>query len=450
MSNNPPLAIVILAAGKGTRMKSDAPKVMHELAGRPMINWLIDTCAALSPQKIITVIGPDMLELAAAVAPHETVIQQTRDGTGGALKCAMPALKGFTGNVLVLLGDTPLLSEETLKSLIAAKVGAPAAILGCTMQNSHGYGRLVLDDAGQLLEIVEEKDANEAQKTIKLINTGAFCLDGKSLAGWLAKIDSDNAQNEFYITQIPAIIKAEGGNTAVAITQSPEEIRGCNTRVDLAALEKTLQTRLRENAMNAGVQMIDPDTVYLWNDTQIASGVLVEPNVFFGPKVTIEENVHIKAFTHVEGAHIKKSATIGPFARIRPNTEIGEDVRVGNFVEIKKSTIKARSKIGHLAYVGDTQMDEDVNFSAGAITVNYDGFDKHETHIGKNVMVGSNVNLVAPITLGDGAFIAAGSTITENIPEDALSIAREDNDIRQGWAAKYRQIKIAAKKRKAS
>lgn len=446
-----PLAIVILAAGQGTRMNSSRPKVMHELAGRPMINWLLDTCEELEPEKIVVIAGPDMPELEAAVKPHTSVIQQTRDGTGGAVKKAMPLLKDFDGDVLILLGDTPLVRPATLRALINAKGQNALSILGCVMENPYGYGRLILNDAGELEDIAEEKDASDEQKQVQLVNTGVFCAEGKNLNGWLEQLDNNNAQNEFYITQLPSIIKSEGGQTAVAVINDAQEIRGCNTRTDLAALEQTLQTRLRETAMNAGVSMQDPDTVYLWHDTQIAPDCIIEPNVYFGPNVTLESGVHIKAFSHLEGAHVKANSSVGPFARLRPDTEIGEGSRIGNFVEIKKSVIGERSKIGHLAYVGDTTMGEDVNFSAGAITVNYDGFQKHQTIIGKNVMVGSNVNLVAPVEIDDGAFVAAGSTITEDVPADALSIARDPAEIRKGWAAKYRKIKEAAlKKKKAS
>ena len=443
-----PLAIIILAAGQGTRMKSEKPKVMHELAGRPMINWLLDACESLEPEKIVVVTGPDMPELESAVKPHTSVIQQTRDGTGGAVKKAVPVLKGFTGDVLILLGDCPLVTKSTLSALINAKGEHALSILGCVMDNPYGYGRLILNETGELEDIAEEKDATLEQKQVQLINTGAFCADGAKLASWLEKIDNNNAQNEFYITQLPSIIKSEGGQTSVAVIADPTEIHGCNTRADLATLEKTLQDRLRRAHMNEGVSMQNPDTVYLWHDTKIAAGCTLEPNIYFGPEVTLEAGVHIKAFSHIEGAHVKSGARVGPFARLRPGSEIGKDVGIGNFVEIKKSTIGERSKIGHLAYVGDTTMGEDVNFSAGAITVNYDGFQKHQTIIGKNVMVGSNVNLVAPVQIDDGAFVAAGSTITEDVPADSLSIARDTAEIRKGWAAKYRKIKEAAQRKK--
>lgn len=449
--SNKPLAIVILAAGKGTRMKSDQPKVMHTLAGKPMINWVLDAAQKLSPEKIITIIGPNMPELQRAVQPHETVVQQEQNGTGGAVQCALPALEGFNGDVLILLGDTPLITAQTLETLVTARqkdLLTGLSVLGMELDNPHGYGRLILNKDGNIQSIVEEKDASDAQRKTKLVNTGAFCVEGDKLASWLEKLDNNNAQNEYYITDLPKIAAEDGALTAVAITDTPEEVQGCNSRKDLAALEATLQNRLRTEAMLSGITMIDPDSVFLHHDTKIAPGCTIQPNVFFGPEVTLEENVTIKAFSHLEGTHVKSGANIGPFARLRPGTTIEDNVGIGNFVEIKNSKIGERSKIGHLAYVGDTQMGEDVNFSAGAITVNYDGFQKHQTVIGKGVMVGSNVNLVAPVHIDDGAFVAAGSTITEDVPADALSIARDVAQIRKGWAAKYRKLKAAAQRKK--
>ncbi|MCC6597544.1 MAG: bifunctional UDP-N-acetylglucosamine diphosphorylase/glucosamine-1-phosphate N-acetyltransferase GlmU [Alphaproteobacteria bacterium] len=443
--NAKPLAIVILAAGKGTRMKSALPKVMHALAGRPMINWLLDTASALSPQKIIVVTGPDMPMLADAVAPNQVVIQMERNGTGGAVRCALPALTGFEGDVLVLLGDTPLLSLRTLQGLLAAKQQAGISVLGARLEDPFGYGRLLMDDEHYITAIVEEKDANEAQRDIRVVNAGAFCIDGARLERWVSQIDNRNAQGEYYITDLPAIAAHEGAGTKAYITCDGDEILGCNSRSNLAALEKTLQGRLRRALMDSGVSMLDPETVYLWHDTQIAPGCLIEPNVFFGPGVRLDPDVTVRAFSHLEGAHIESGASIGPFARLRPGTIIGAGARLGNFVEVKKSTIGAGSKINHLAYVGDCKMGADVNFSCGAITVNYDGFEKHETIIGDGVMVGSNVNLVAPLSLGAGAFIAAGSTVIEDVPADSLAIERGATRKIAGWAARHRGMKRAAK-----
>jgi bifunctional UDP-N-acetylglucosamine pyrophosphorylase/glucosamine-1-phosphate N-acetyltransferase len=440
--NTKPLAIVILAAGKGTRMQSPLPKVLHSLAGRPMIGWLLETVQALAPEKVIVVIGPDMPELEAAVQPFQTVVQKDRNGTAGAVKCALPLLEGFEGDVLVLLGDTPLVSLTTLKNLTAQHAGL--SVLSVILPDPCGYGRIVRGHHG--VQIIEEKDASAQERMICEVNTGVFCIDGKRIKGWIEQVDNKNVQGEYYITDLPKIAQGEGTGTHVYSTHDFCEVRGCNTLADLAMLEQTLQNRLRKQAMEAGVRILDPSSVYLWHDTQIAPGVVIEPSVFFGPGVVVESGVHIKAFSHIEGAHIKAGASVGPFARIRPETQIGAGARIGNFVEVKKSSIGAGAKINHLAYVGDTIMGADVNFSCGAITVNYDGFNKHQTVIGDGAMIGSNVSLVAPVTVGQGAFVAAGSTITETVPADSLSIERGSTRIIQGWSAKNRGIKAARKK----
>ncbi len=442
--SNKPLAVIILAAGIGSRMKSTQPKVMHRLAGLPMINWLLRTVEQIGAEKIVVVTGPNMPDLEQAVARHpaaQTITQEDRNGTGGAAKIAMQALSGFDGDILLLLGDSPLITVDTLQSLIAGKGTAGLSVLGMKPADPTGYGRLVIHKDGTLEKIVEHKDASPEEQAITTVNTGAFWVGGARMAGWLAQITNNNAQGEYYATDLPEIAAKDGAQTNVAITDDPSEVQGCNTRTELAIQESTLQNRLRKEIMDSGVTMIDPATVYLSYDTEIAPGVLIEPNVFFGPNVSVQNGTHIKAFCHFEGAKIGKDVTIGPFARLRPGTELGNEVRIGNFVEVKKSTVGDRSKINHLGYVGDTQMGEDVNFSAGAITVNYDGFDKHQTIIGDNVMVGSNVDLVAPVTIADGAFLAAGSTITKDVPADSLSVVRAPSKTLEGWSSKYRKSK---------
>lgn len=414
-----------------------------------MISWLLKTAESLSPEKIVVVIGPDMERLAEAVKPHDVVIQKAQDGTGGAVKAAMPALNGFDGDVLILLGDVPLITKETIEDLRGARADAALSLLGCALPAPQAYGRVIVgrdkDAAYPVVEkIVEFKDASAEERAVQLINTGAFCVEGAKLAGWLDKLDSNNAQGEFYITQLPEIINAEGGIVRASITHDAAQIQGANTRAQLAELEKTAQARLRLAAMESGVTLIDPETVYFSHDTVIEADVMIEPNVFFGKGVHVESGVHIKAFSHIEGARIGKNTSVGPFARLRPGAEIGTNVKIGNFVEIKKAEIGKGSKISHLAYVGDCTMGADVNFSAGAITVNYDGFDKHQTIIRDGAMVGSNVNLVAPITVGKGAYVAAGSTISTDVPADALSITREKPRILEGWAAKLRKKKSGA------
>jgi len=443
-----PLAVVILAAGKGTRMKSNKPKVMHELLGLPMINWLIGSVDELKPDRIIVVTGKGMKDLESAVAPYQTVIQEKQEGTGSALMAAMPALQDFEGDVVVLLGDTPLLSTASMRKLISARhtnAETGLSVLGVQMDDPTGYGRLLLNEKGELDAIREEKDANRDEKLVNTVNTGAFCLDSAKIEQWLAKMGNDNAQNEYYITDLPEIAAREGVKTYVAVTKNADEVRGCNTRLDLAYLEKTAQVKMREHLIMNGVVMHDMDSVYLHHDTEIGVGTTIEPNVFFGPKVVVGENVTIKAFCHFENSTIGSDTAIGPYARLRPGSEIGVEVRIGNFVEVKKSVVGNRSKVSHLSYVGDTIMGEDVNFGCGAVTVNYDGFDKYQTRIGDGVMVGCNVNLIAPVLLENGSFIAAGSTITTDVPADALSVERGKAQVREGWVEQYRKRKAKEK-----
>ncbi|MCB1783763.1 MAG: bifunctional UDP-N-acetylglucosamine diphosphorylase/glucosamine-1-phosphate N-acetyltransferase GlmU [Alphaproteobacteria bacterium] len=439
-----PLAVVILAAGKGTRMKSDKPKVLFELAGMPMINWLLSSIESLNPDRVVTVIGPGMDDLASAVSPYETAVQLEQNGTAGALYAAMAPLQGFDGDILVLLGDTPLISTQTMENLIATRhqdAVTGIAVLGTEMDDPTGYGRLLIGQDGYLAAIREEKDASVMEKTVRLVNTGAFCLDSRRVDRWLSLVSNRNAQKEFYITDLPEIAARDGLRTRICVTMNRAEVQGVNTRAQLGALEAAAQNRLRTHFMENGVVMQDSSSVYLHYDTKIGAGTIVEPHVVIGPSVEIGENVHIKAFCHFEGAKISNGVTVGPFARLRPGAVIGEDARIGNFVEVKNSNIGNRSKINHLGYVGDCDMGDDVNFSCGAITVNYDGFQKHRTTIGKGVMIGSNVNLIAPVEVDDGAFIAAGSTITEDVPADALSVSRSKPEVRQGWAAAYRKRK---------
>lgn len=431
------LAIVILAAGKGTRMKSDLPKVMHPLAGKPMISILIDQVQTLNPEKIIVVSAPDQQELRDLVTPHETVIQENQNGTGDAAAAALPALENFDGNVLILLGDEPFVPLNVLEEMAAMNTPSVMAIMP---DDPSGLGRMVTDNEGFLERIVEDKDCNDEQREIVLCNAGNFCVPARDLKRWLPQIKNNNAQGEYYLTDLPEIAGPDGHRFSVMAIPI-DHSWGINDRAQLAEHEKIMQDMLRQKFLNDGVSMIDPNSVYFHFDTEIESGITIEPNVFFGANVKVEQGVHIKAFCHIEGATIGKNTSIGPFARLRPGAKIGEDVRIGNFVEIKKSEIGDQSKISHLSYVGDAVMGKDVNFGCGAITVNYDGFDKFETKIGDNVMIGSNANLIAPVKIEDGAFVAAGSTITEDVEADALSIARAKPEKRQGWAKDFRNKK---------
>lgn len=431
------LAIVILAAGKGSRMKSDTPKVLHRLAGKPMLSILLEQLEQLQPQKVVVVTAPDMDDVRALVAPHDSVIQDKQNGTGDAVAAALPALDGFDGNVLILLGDEPFVPVNVLAEMAAHHEPSVMAILP---DDPTGLGRMVMNENGTLDAIVEDQDCTQDQREIYVCNAGNYCIPADKLKSWINAIGNDNAQGEYYLTDIVEIAKAEGTPFDV-FTIPIDHVWGINDRLQLAEHEAVYQQMMRDHFLREGVSMVDPESVYFHYDTKLAAGVHLEPHIFFGPGVSIEEDVHIKAFSHIEGAHIGKGTVIGPFARLRPGSEIGKDVKIGNFVEVKKSTIGDGAKISHLAYVGDCDMGKDVNFSCGAITVNYDGFDKHKTIIEDSAMIGSNVNLVAPVRIGKGAFIAAGSTMSRDVPADALGIAREKGKNIDGWAKSFRDKK---------
>ena len=441
MTRKDPLAIVILAAGKGTRMKSDKSKVIHEIAGRPLIGWLIETVESLNPEKIIVVVGEGMDDVAAAVAPHSTVIQKIQKGTGDAVKPALPLLKGFEGKVLVLLGDEPFLDKKVLEEMIAWK---GISVMGVRPLSAKGLGRIITHDDGTLDHIVEERDASEEQKEIRLCNAGNFCIPSTHLAKWLDQLQPNNAQNEFYLTDIPKIAERDGFLTYVVETDV-QWVWGVNTRSELAEHERMAQILLRDKAMANGATFMDPNTVYLSFDTVFGKDVVVEPNVVFGPKVRIADNVIIHAFSHLQEVTVASGVQIGPFARIRGGTTLGENVKVGNFVEIKKSDIAAGTKMNHLSYIGDAIIGPKTNIGAGTITCNYDGFDKHKTNIGSGVFVGSNSTLIAPVTIEDGSYVGAGSVVTSDVPKDSLIVARSRAILKEGWALLYRNRKNSKK-----
>ena len=437
MNKTEPLAIVILAAGKGTRMKSDLPKVMHRIAGRPMISWLVEVAESLSPKKIVVVTAPGMDDVAAAVAPHQIAIQHTQRGTGDAVKPALPFLKDFKGKVLILLGDEPFLDKNVLEEMIGWN---GLSVMAVRPLSAKGLGRMIANEDGTLDRIVEDRDATPEQKEIRLCNAGNFCVPASHLGKWLDQLQANNAQNEFYLTDIPKIAERDGYLTYVVETDV-QWVWGINTRAELAEHERMAQVRLRDKAMAAGATLIDPNTIYLSHDTVFGRDVVVEPNVWIGPGVRVGDNVVIHSFSHLEDVAIGAAAQIGPFARIRGGTQIGSDAKIGNFVEIKKSQIADGAKMSHLAYIGDASIGAGSNIGAGTITCNYDGFNKHKTTIGANVFVGSNSTLVAPVRLEDGSFIAAGSVVTHDVPKDSLLLARARSVIKEGWAALYRNRK---------
>ena len=432
-------AAIILAAGKGTRMKSSMPKVMHKIAGKSMIHHVIDACPHDSD--ITVVIGPDMPEVAQAVAPHKTVIQQSQNGTGDAARTAREILSGFDGYIFILNGDLPFVQTRTLQNLYESAQKTGLAILGFEAADPTGYGRLVTN-GDTVTEIIEEKDCNDTQRAIKLGNAGAYCVRGDKLFQWLEQLSDDNAQGEYYLTDIVSIAANEGVKCAYSLADEAE-VMGVNSRAQLAEAEAVMQSHLRESVMAGGVTMVDPTTVYLSMDTQFGQDVVIEPNVVFGAGVRVGSNTHIHAFTHIEQAEIGDNAKVGPFARIRPKSKIGNHAEVGNFIEINRSEFKDGAKSKHLSYIGDAVIGEKSNIGAGTVFANYDGFNKHQCNVGQGVFVGSNSTIVAPVNIGDAAIIAAGSTITKDVKAEALAVERGEQKVIEGKATAYRKKKSA-------
>lgn len=449
MSKSAPIAVVILAAGKGTRMRSDFPKVLHKAAGRTLLSHVLHSAARAKPQRSVVISGPGMPEVgreAQQVAPDAVIaIQEKRQGTADAVGIAKDGLKGFDGTVLVLYGDVPLIRTETITALAdAVSEESPLAVLGFRAANPTGYGRLIQNRSGKLIAIREELDTTVDERRIDLCNSGFIAIKAKLLWELLPKIGNDNAKHEYYLTDLVGLTVAEGRQ--VALAECPEaEVHGVNTRAQLAQIESLLQARYRQSAMDNGATLIDPASVFFSADTEIGKDVTIEPHVVIGPKVRIADNVEILAFSHIEGAEISDGVRVGPFARLRPGAEIGRNAHIGNYVEIKKAKIGEGAKINHLTYIGDASVGARSNIGAGTITCNYDGFEKHHTEIGADVFVGSNTALVAPVTVGDGSNIAAGSVITQDVPADALAIARGQQMVKPGWAKKYRELKKAKK-----
>lgn len=440
-------AVVILAAGLGTRMRSARPKVMHPLAGRPMIAHLMETVDSLTPDRVVAVIGDDMDAVADAVQPHGTVLQGERLGTAHAVLAARDAIGDFDGDVLVLYGDTPLIAPETLRMMLATRHGDgdPAVVvLGFCPDDPGAYGRLIQDADGHLARIAEAKDATPDELDVDLCNSGVMAFDGAVMFDLLDRIGNDNAKGEFYLTD--AIELARGMGRACAVVEGDEmELLGVNSRGELAVAESLVQTDLRAQALAGGATLTDPTTVYFSFDTKLGQDVLVGPNVVFGPGVIIGDDVEIKAFCHIEGATVDRGVTVGPFARLRPGADVREDARIGNFVEVKNATIEPGAKVSHLSYIGDARVGAGANIGAGTITCNYDGFFKSFTDIGAGAFIGSNSALVAPVKIGDGAVVGAGSTIAHDVEPDALSLTRADQIDRPGTAKAIRDHKAAKK-----
>ena len=434
-----PFACVVLAAGKGTRMRSARPKVLHPLAGRPMADHVLASVRALAPERTVLVVGPELEAVAGSLA-GACVVQEKPLGTAHAVAQTRPLLEGFDGDVLVLYADTPLVRGETMAGLLRARResdGAAAAVLGFRPADPGAYGRLILAPDGTLARIVEHAEAGEAEHAVALCNAGPMAVDGRRLFPLLDAIGNDNRGGEYYLTDLPAIVAAQGGTCAVAEAPA-EEVMGINDRVQLAAAERILQDRLRRAAMEGGATLVDPATVWLSLDTQLGTDVTIGPNVVIGPGVVVEDGAEIGPFSHLEGARVRRNAVIGPFARLRPGSDVGEGARVGNFVEVKNSTVAHGAKINHLSYVGDAGVGAGANIGAGTITCNYDGYAKSRTTIGEGAFIGSNTALVAPVSIGPGAVVGAGSVITEDVEADAVAVARGEQHERKGAAARRR------------
>lgn len=441
------IAIIVLAAGKGTRMKSNLPKVLHRAAGRSLLGHVLKAAQALAPRETVVVVGPDMdtvwIEARGVFPGVRQAIQADRLGTGHAVSMARQALEGFSGTIVVLYGDVPLISAQSLLKL-AETAGNGMAVLGFEADDPHGYGRLVQDGQGHVIRIREELDASSAERAIRLCNSGIIAIESGLLWSLLPKLSNANAKGEYYLTDLVELAAAAG--TACRLALCPEaEVSGVNDRTQLAGIEATLQRAYRRQHMLNGANLVAPETVFFSADTVIGQDVTVEPHVVFGPGVVIGNGVEILSFSHIEGATVASGARIGPYARLRPGADIREDAHIGNFVEVKKSVIGKGAKANHLTYIGDARIGAKTNIGAGTITCNYDGYEKHLTDIGADVFVGSNTALVAPVTVGDGASIAAGSVVTRNVPADALAIGRTDLEFREGWAKRYREMKAARK-----
>ena len=444
-----PVAAVILAAGKGTRMKSDRHKVLHPIAGRPMLLHLIDSVQALQPERMVVVTGAGREQVEAAVAPLGvlTALQAEQLGTGHAVAQAETALAGFAGDVLILYGDVPLVTTATMRRMLdrlREEKTATAVVLGFRPADPGAYGRVIADPDGRILKMVEFKDATPGERVETLCNSGLMAVRSADLFRLLAKVGNDNAAGEYYLPDIVMLGAAEGRGSVV-IETGEHEVAGINSRAELAGVEARWQDARRLEAMAAGATLVAPETVWFAHDTRLGRDVTIEPNVMFGRGVTVADGVTIHAFSHLEGATIGEGAEVGPFARLRPGAVLGERSKVGNFVEVKNAVLGAGAKASHLTYLGDAEIGAGANIGAGTITCNYDGFFKYKTVIGEGAFVGSNSALVAPVTIGDGAIVAAGSVLTANVEADALVLVRPPQTAKPGWAKRFRDAMRAKK-----
>jgi bifunctional UDP-N-acetylglucosamine pyrophosphorylase/glucosamine-1-phosphate N-acetyltransferase len=440
------LAGIILAAGQGTRMKSARPKVMHAVSGRPILGHVIAAMRAAGIERLVVVTAADAEEARAYAREQgaDCAIQEPQLGTGHAANAARDLLKDFDGTVVTTYGDMPLVTRECFEASLAARERTGLSLVGFHADNPAAYGRVILDSDGLLDRIVEFKDANEDERACNLCNAGILAANAKAFFRWTAALKNDNAQHEYYLTDVPALARRDRIRCAVAVV-GETDVMGVNSRGELAGAESEMQTRLREVALANGVGMRDPATVYLSFDTVLEPDVQIEPFCVFGPGVIVRSGATIRAFSHLEGAEVGPNAIVGPYARLRPGTVLAEDVHIGNFVEVKNSTVGQGAKANHLTYLGDASVGAGANIGAGTITCNFDGFDKHRTEIGPNAFIGSNTALVAPVKVGDGAYVGAGSTIAKDVAADALAVVRAEKVEKPGWAANFRARKKAEK-----
>lgn len=440
-------AAVILAAGHGTRMRSSVPKVLHAVGGRPMLDWSVALVRDLACDPVVVVGGvhnPGVLERAKA-AGCAGAVQDPPLGTGHAVQAAQEALAGFEGEVIVLYADTPFIARGSAEALFGAlSDGAGVAVLGFEPDEPGAYGRLIEGADGALQAIVEAREASPDELAVRLCNSGVMAVRAPALWDLLARVTNANAKGEYYLTDIVGLARADGAS-ARAIRAPADEVAGVNSKAELAAAEAAFQTRMRIAAMDAGVTLSAPETVFFSWDTQLAADVEVEPHVVFAPGVRVESGARIRAFCHLEDCVVRSGAILGPYARIRPGSDIGEDAHIGNFVETKQAKIGKGVKANHLTYLGNVTVGAKTNIGAGTITCNYDGFDKHATEIGEGAFVGSDTMLVAPVKVGKGAYTGSGSTITRDVPDNALSVERSEQKIIPGWAARFRERKRAQK-----
>ena len=450
MSAKTPLAIVTLAAGKGTRMNSVSHKVLHPIAGRPMIEHLLASAAELSPERQVVVAGHGREQLEAQLGDRAVIaVQDPQLGTGHAVQQAEAALTGFDGVVLILYGDVPFVTAATMRLMIDrlnAQDQPAVVVLGFEPAETLQYGRVIAEH-GRIVKMVEHKDATEAERACRLCNSGLMAVRSADLFGLLARVSNDNVQGEYYLVDVVNVANADGRTCAVVVTSDPHEVEGINSRAELAQAETRWQQRRRAAAMDGGASLIAPETVWFAWDTVLGRDVLIEPNVMFGPGVSVADQVKIRAHCHIEGAQIASGCEVGPFARLRPGTVLEAKAKIGNFVEVKKAVFGAGAKANHLSYIGDAEVGAGANIGAGTITCNYDGYFKYKTVIGERAFIGSNSALVAPVKIGADAIVAAGSAVTRDVAAGELRLVRAEQLVKPGWADRFHD---AMKKKKAA